>query len=92
MFLIARSVQEQPRRFNAHLSLVHEHNEGRRGPHGVPSSQLVSSTHLDIDLYKGDETVSQPPGFLFSNLFESRFDETTRSAGCRREERKNGTV
>ena len=92
MFLITPSVKELRGRFKTHLSLVYEHDEGRRGPHGIPSGQLVSSTYLDIDLHKSDETGLHPPSFLFSNLFESGFDEATRSAcgGC--EERNNSTV
>jgi hypothetical protein len=76
----------------AYLLLVHEHDEGRCGPHGILRSQLVSSTHLDINLDKRNKTGPHSPGFLFSNFFESRFNEATRSTCGRRKERNNGTV
>lgn len=92
VFLTLHSVNEQQRRFKAHLLLVHEHDEGRCGPHGVSRSQLVSSPHLDIDLDKSDKAGPHTTGFLLRNFFEGRFDETTRSTRGRRKERNNGTV
>jgi len=92
MFLIVRSVNEWQKFLKVYLLLVREHYEGRCGPHRIPRSQLVSSTYLDIDLDKCDKAGPHSPGFLFSNFFESWFNEATRSTRGGRKEHNNGTV
>ena len=62
-----------------YLCFIHKHDEGRSGPHGISRSQLVSGADLYINLYKSNKTGCYPPGFLFGNFLESRFDEATRS-------------
>jgi hypothetical protein len=92
VFLIITPDNEGKKCLEAHLFLVHEHDEGGCGPHGVSRSQLVSSAHLDIDLDKSDKAGPHPSGFLSSNFLESRFDEATRSTRGGREECDNGAV
>ena len=92
MFLIIRSVNESQKLLKAYLLLVHEHDEGRCGPHRIPRSQLVSSTYLDINLDERDMARPHSSGFLFSNFFEGRFNEATRSTCGGRKEHNNSTV
>ena len=92
MFLVLPSVGERQKCIKTHLLLVHEHDKGRRGSHRVLRSQLMSATHLDIDLDKSDKTGLHPPGFLLGGFFESRFDEMTRSTRGRGKEGDDCTV